>query len=370
MSKVYFSDLSSKTEEDNLISRIKKLFYVAGKDIVYNKGELIALKVHFGEKGIDTFIRPVQVSPIAEVVKEAGGNPFLTDTNTLYTGSRSNAVDHHRTAQENGWLRPVVDAPVVIADGLHGHEFYMVKIKGKHFKEVKIGAALLQANGIIGISHFKGHEITGFGGTLKNLGMGCASRAGKVIMHCDVKPEVDISKCIACGKCADRCVADAITVEKYALIELKKCIGCGECKITCPEEAIKVNDTSEIEKVQEKIAEYALGAVKGKKKKSLYYNFIVDVTPECDCASWRQYPLVPDIGIVASKDPVAVDQAAYDLVTQTKGHQYDAGNDKFRMKHNINPQIQLLHAEKIGLGKREYELIDITTLKPMKLNLL
>ncbi len=369
MSKVFFTGLSSKASEDNLLCRIRQLFTKTGEAIKYDKGDLIALKVHFGEKGIDTYIRPVQVSPIAGAVKEAGGKPFLTDTNTLYTGSRSNAVDHHRTAQENGWLRPVVDAPVVIADGLHGHEFNMVKIKGKHLKEVKIGAALYQADGIIGISHFKGHDMTGFGGTLKNLGMGCASRAGKVIMHCDVKPEVDINECIACGKCADRCAANAITVEKYARIELKKCTGCGECKITCPEEAIKVKDTSEIEKVQEKIAEYALGAVKGKENKSLYFNFIVDVTPECDCASWRQYPLVPDIGVIASKDPVAVDQAAYDLVTQIKGHKYDAGTDKFKMEHNINPEIQLIHAENIGLGKREYELIDITTSKQRKPNL-
>lgn len=366
MSKVYFTNLSSKSGDDNLLCRIRNLFEKAGAGISYKKGELIALKVHFGEKGLDTFIRPVQVSPIAEAVKEAGGKPFLADTNTLYTGSRSNAVDHHRTAQEHGWLRPVIDAPVVIADGLHGHEFNLVKIKGKHFKEVKIGTALSQADGIIGVSHFKGHEITGFGGTLKNLGMGCASRAGKVIMHCDVKPEVDINKCTACAKCADHCATNAITVEKYALIDLKKCIGCGECIITCPEEAIKANDTKQIEMVQEKIAEYALGAVKGKENKSLYYNFIVDVTPDCDCLSWRQYPLVPDIGIIASKDPVAVDQAAYDLVTQIKGHDYEAGTDKFRMKHKINPQIQLMHAEKIGLGTREYELIDISTEKKTK----
>ena len=360
MSKVYFAGLSSSTKEDNLISRIKKLFEITGEGISYKGNELIALKVHFGEKGIDTYLRPVQVAPIAEAVKEAGGKPFLSDTNTLYRGSRANAVDHHRTAQDNGWLRPVVDAPVVIADGLRGHEFYIVNINGEHYSEVKIGAAFLQADGIIGVSHFKGHGLTGFGGTLKNLGMGCGSRAGKLIMHCDVNPVVKKEKCIACGKCAEWCPADAISVAQYAEIDLEKCIGCGECKIVCPENAIKVEDTSETEKVQEKIAEYALGAIKGKENKSLYYNFITDVTPECDCPPWRKAPIVPDIGIVASRDPVAVDQAAYDLVNQTKGSEFQTEVDKFEKLHNINPAIQLKHAEKIGLGKRDYKLIDIS----------
>ncbi len=360
MTKVYFSDLSSKSKDDNLLNRIRKLFKMAGEGITYNKDDLIALKVHFGEKGIDTFIRPVQVSPIAEAIIEAGGKPFLADTNTLYVGSRANAVDHHRTAQDNGWLRPVIDAPVVIADGLHGNEFYNVSIDGKHFKEVKIGAAFYQADAIVGVSHFKGHDMTGFGGTLKNLGMGCASRAGKLMMHYDVKPFVKINKCIACGKCVEWCPVDAIKVEKYANINLEKCIGCGECKIVCPENAIKVKDSSETAKLQEKTSEFAWGAVKGKEKKSLYFNFIFDVTPGCDCLPWRNHPLIPDIGIIASKDPVAIDQAAYDLVKQAKGHDFDSGVDKFMKQHNIDSTIQLEHAEKIGMGKRSYELINIS----------
>ncbi|MFW6040478.1 MAG: DUF362 domain-containing protein [Thermoplasmatota archaeon] len=360
MTKVYFTDLSSESKEDNLINRIKKLFKKTSEGITYNKDELVALKLHFGEKGIDTYIRPVQVAPIAEAVKEAGGKPFLADSNTLYSGSRANAVDHHRTAQENGWLRPVVDAPVIIADGLHGNEFYSVKIKGKHFDEVKIGAGFYQADGIIGVSHFKGHGMTGFGGTLKNLGMGCASRAGKLMMHYDVKPEVDIDECIGCGKCAIWCPADAIEVEQYAEIDLEKCIGCGECRIVCPEGAVKVKDSSDNEELQEKIAEFALGSVIGKEDKSLYYNFITDVTPECDCPPWRKHPMVPDIGVITSADPVAVDQAAYDLVKGAEGREYSKGVDKFKIEHGIDPTIQLKHAEKIGLGKRDYQLIDIS----------
>ena len=359
MSKVYFTDLSSDSKEDNLLHRIEELFERAGEGLEY-EDDLIALKLHFGEKGIDTYVRPVQVAPIADAVRSAGGNPFLADSNTLYTGSRANAVDHHRTAQENGWLRPVVDAPVIIADGLHGNEFYKVDIDGKHFDEVKIGAAFFQADGIIGISHFKGHGMTGFGGTLKNLGMGCASRAGKLMQHYNVKPEVDTEKCIGCGKCKINCPADAIEVEQYAEIDLEECIGCGECRIVCPEGAIKVEDSSGNKELQEKIAEFAHGAVKGKDDKSLYYNFITDVTPECDCPPWRSYPMVPDIGIIASKDPVAIDQAAFDLVKEEKGRDYGAGVDKFKAKHDIDSLVQVKHAEKIGLGEREYELIDIS----------
>lgn len=181
MSDVYFTDLSSESKEDNLLHRINSLFKKAGDRLEYEEDDLIALKLHFGEKGIDTYLRPVRVQPIVQAVKEAGGKPFLADSNTLYTGSRANSVDHQRTAQENGWVRPVVDAPVIIADGLHGNEFYQGDIDGKHFDQVKIGAAFYKADGIIGIAHFKGHGMSGFGGTLKNLGMGCASKAGKLM---------------------------------------------------------------------------------------------------------------------------------------------------------------------------------------------
>ncbi|MFW6376232.1 MAG: DUF362 domain-containing protein [Thermoplasmatota archaeon] len=360
MSKVYFTDLSSGSKEDNLPHRIETLFRKAGDGLEYEEDDIVSLKLHFGEKGIDTFIRPVQVNPIIKAVKNAGGKPFLGDSNTLYTGSRSNAVDHHMTAQENGWVRPVVEAPVVIADGLHGNEFYEVEVNGKHFDDVKIGAAFYQADGIIGVSHFKGHMMTGFGGTLKNLGMGCASRAGKLMMHYDVKPEVDLEKCIGCGRCKIWCPADAIEVDDKAEIDLGECIGCGECKIVCPEGAIKVEDSSSNVELQEKISEFAHGSLLGKYDKSMFFNFVMDVTPECDCPPWRSYPMVPDIGIVASKDPVAVEQAAFDLVKDEKGRDYDSGVDKFREEHDVDPTAQIVHAEKIGMGEREYELIDIS----------
>lgn len=360
MSEVYFTDLTSESKDDNLLSRLKKLYEKASAKSEFTDNEIIALKLHFGEKGIDTFLRPVRVSPIIEAIKEDGGKPFLGDSNTLYKGSRSNAVDHHMTAQENGWLRPAIDAPIVIADGLHGNEFYSVDIEGEHFDEVKIGAAFYQADQISAISHFKGHGMTGFGGALKNLGMGCASRAGKLMQHYNVKPEVDIEECIACEECAVWCPQDAIEVEKYAEIDHDECIGCGECRIVCPEDAINVEDSSTEVEIQEKIAEYAYGALKERSDKAVHFNFIMDVTPECDCPPWRKDPVVPDIGVVASQDPVALDQASFDLVKETGGKNYKADQDKFKAVHDVDATHQLQHGENIGLGEREYELIDIS----------
>ncbi len=362
-SKVYFTDLSAESQEKNLPHKIKELFERASDGIEYEDEEgkdIVALKLHFGEKGIDTFLRPVRVAPIAEAVKEKGGKPFLGDSNTLYKGSRSNAVDHHNTAQENGWVRPTVDAPVFIADGLHGNEFNTVDIEGEHFDEVKIGAGFYQSDAIIGVTHFKGHGMTGFGGTLKNLGMGCASRAGKLMMHYDVEPEIDIDECIACGVCADWCPEDAIEVDEYAEIDREKCIGCGECRIVCPEGAVKVEDTSTNKALQEKIAEFAHGSLLDKYDKSIFFNFVMDVTPECDCPPWRKHPMVPDIGVVASKDPLAIDQASFDLVKKEEGVDHESGTDKFWEAHEVDGTEQLKHGEKIGLGERDYELIDIS----------
>ncbi len=359
MSKVYFAGLSSSTKEDNFLQRIERLFRYAGEGTEYDGG-LVAIKLHFGELGIDTYMRPVRVRPIVEAVKKAGGKPFLADSNTLYRGSRGNSVDHHITAARNGWLMPVVDAPVIIADGLHGNDFRTQKIDGKHFKEVKIASGFYHADAIVGVTHFKGHDMTGFGGTLKNLGMGCASRAGKLMMHFDVKPVVDRDKCVACGRCATWCPADAIEVKEYASIDLSRCVGCGECRIVCHLGAVKVKDYSGNDDMQEKIAEFAHGTMMGKYEKSLFYNFVLDVTPECDCPPWRKGPLVADIGVLASRDPVAVDQAAFDLVKDAKGTEHESGMDKFCAVHKVDGEVQLVHGERLGMGERRYELVDIT----------
>ncbi|MBS3816981.1 MAG: DUF362 domain-containing protein, partial [Candidatus Thermoplasmatota archaeon] len=217
-----------------------------------------------------------------------------------------------------------------------------------------------QADQIMAVSHFKGHGMSGLGGIMKNLGMGCASRAGKLMQHYNVEPEVNTEECIACGECAKWCPEDAIEVGEYAVIDREKCIGCGECRIVCPVDAIEVEDTSSNKELQEKIAEYAFGALKDKEDKAVHFNFIMDVTPECDCPPWRKAPMVPDIGVVASKDPVALEQASFDLVKEEEGRDYDEGEDKFKAEHDIDGTHQIKHAEKMGLGEREYELIDIS----------
>ncbi len=366
MSEVYFTDLRASSKE-NLLDKLSKLCARVGLKDIIKKNDLVALKIHFGEKGNLAYIRPQFVRLIVDKVKEAGGKPFLTDANTLYVGSRSNAVDHLETAVMNGFDFAVVNAPLIIADGLTGKDYINVPIEGKHFKEVKIGSAAIHANAFISITHFKGHELTGFGGALKNIGMGLGSRSGKQMMHSDVLPRVKKEeKCLACGMCAEWCPAGAITVDEHAVIDDKVCWGCGECTVTCPEGAIGINWKSQPDVVQEKIVEYAMGVLKNKKNKAVHISFVMNVSPDCDCWAFNDAPLVRDIGILASRDPVAIDQACIDLVNSEKalpgtrlGENLDVV-DKFGALHkNIDWSVQLAYGEKMGLGSRKYDLIKV-----------
>jgi len=369
MSKVFFTDLRASSKE-NLLDKVDKLFEAAGFSEIIEPKDLVALKIHFGEKGNTGYIRPQFVRRIVDKVKGCQGKPFLTDANTLYVGSRSNAVDHLQTAVENGFDYAVVNCPLVIADGLTGKEYINVHIEGgKHLQEVKIGSAAYHSDAIIAVTHFKGHELTGFGGALKNLGMGLGSRSGKQIMHSDVLPSVTEDKCIACGRCSEWCPAGAIEVEEsaVAVIDKDKCIGCGECTVTCTEGAIKVSWKTTPDIIQEKIAEFTAGVLKNKKGKAGYITFLMNVTPECDCVSFSDVPLVHDIGILASKDPVAIDQACIDLVNKARVlHSSRIGGtpdveDKFRAVHkHVDWSVQLAHGEKLGLGSRDYGLIQLS----------
>lgn len=362
--QVFFTNMRAK-KGANLLDKLERLCRAAKMTDIISDKDLVALKIHFGERGNTAYIRPTFARRIVDMVKEKGGKPFLTDANTLYVGSRANAVDHLHTAIENGFAFAVVNAPLIIADGLNGKDYIKVPIEGKHFKEVNIGSAAVHADALIALTHFKGHEATGFGGTLKNIGMGLGSRSGKQQMHSDILPQVKSEKCIACGRCIAWCPAEAIYIDQYALIEQEKCIGCGECTVTCNERAIDINWKTEPNIIQEKIAEYTLGVLKNKQGKSFFVNFVTNVTPDCDCVSWSDAPIVGDIGILASKDPVAIDQASLDLVNKAKpleGTRLDEGNgdsDKFKAIHNIDGTVQLAHAEQLGLGTREYELIEI-----------
>lgn len=365
ISDVYFTSMKTKRGE-SLLTKLENLIVRAGLLETISPKDLVAIKLHFGERGNLAYVRPQYVRRLVEQVKTKGGRPFLTDSNTLYVGSRSNAVDHLETAIENGFDYSVVGAPLVIADGLNGKDYVSVPVNLKHFKEVKIGSAAVQADVLLAITHFKGHEATGFGGTLKNLGMGLGSRAGKQQQHSDLLPHVNEDKCIACGKCAEWCPAEAIVVEDKATILTDKCIGCGECTVTCPVRAIAINWKTESDIMQEKIAEYTAGVLKDKVGKTGFITFVTDVAPLCDCCGWNDIPIVGDIGILASKDPIAIDQAAVDLINKAQGNplselgERHSEADKFRVLFpKIDWTIQLSYGETIGLGSRKYQLIQI-----------
>ncbi len=365
-SDVFFADMRTK-QGLSLLDKVERLFERAGFQNFIQPRDLVAVKVHFGEKGNTAYIRPQFVRRVVDKIAERGGKPFLTDTNTLYRGSRADAVDHLKTAVENGFVFSVVGAPVIIADGLNGKDYINVEVKLKHFKSVKIASAAYHADAMLVISHFKGHEASGFGGAIKNVGMGLGSRSGKQQMHSDLLPWVTEEKCAGCARCTCWCPTGSIKiVDKKARIDESLCYGCGECTVTCPESAIAINWKSDPATFQEKMVEYMAGVVKNKKGKVGYISFVMNVTPDCDCCGWSDAPIVSDVGILASTDPVALDQACVDLVnkqrplhnTRLDGHP-DA-EDKFGRVHPaINWSIQLRYAEEIGLGSRDYNLIKI-----------
>ena len=369
---VWFSNL--RTGSTSLLDKVTRLLKNAGLKRAVAPGDLVAVKLHFGETGNMAYIRPPFVRRAVDMVKDYGGRPFLTDANTLYVGTRQNSVEHMETAIRNGFDYAVVGAPLIIADGLTGKDYVKVPVPGKHFKEVNIGSAAYHADAMVVMSHFKCHELTGFGGAIKNIGMGLGSRSGKQQMHSDVLPEVKDEKCTGCAKCKEWCPADAIEMQPWegtkkglkAYILDKKCWGCGECAVTCQFDAVRINWRTTPEAAQEKMAEYALGAVQGKTEKVVYISFVMNVSPDCDCFGHNDHPIVQDIGILASLDPVALDTACYDLVNSQPAligsviEGCHTGEDKFQMVHpGINPLTQLEHSEKIGLGMMQYELRQI-----------
>ena len=366
-SKVYFADLKAQPER-NLFAKLAELLEKVAIKSRIRPNKLAAVKLHFGERGNTAFIRPIFIRIIIDKIREHKGLPFLTDTNTLYHGSRGEAVSHLMTAIANGFDYSVVGAPLIIADGIYGNTLARVNIGRHFFSEVSIGAEIVHADSLISVAHYKCHELAGFGGTLKNIGMGCAAREGKLQQHSDLCPLVTKELCVACQTCIDWCPASAIALKsEKADIDSNQCIGCGECVIICPEDAIKVQWGDDMIDFQKKMVEHAYGALKGKEEKSTFINFITQVNPGCDCYAHSGTPIVPDVGIVASIDPVAIDQASTDLVNEQPGNSYseltsgmEPGGDKIRGVYpEVDWSVQLEYAEKIGLGQREYELTKI-----------
>ncbi len=375
-SPVFFSDLKVESGK-TLLDKLDILLDRADLKGKVREKDLVAIKLHFGEKGNTAYVRPIFLRRVVDRVKQYKGKPFLTDTNTLYTGARSEAVSHLNTAVENGFAESVVNAPILIADGLRGNSAVQVRIDKPIFKTVSIAREIYMTDALITVTHFKGHELSGFGGALKNLGMGCASREGKLSQHSTISPQVNRKACKGCETCLRWCAQDAIsmlslksgveTKRGHALIDPKKCMGCGECILTCPSGAIEIQWNESIPIFQKKMVEYAYGAVQKKKGKVLYLNFLTQISPACDCYGYSDAPIVSDIGILSSEDPVAIDQASIDLVNGEAGNRsskltgaWNPGEDKFRAVYpEVDWNIQLAYAEEIGMGTRKYELIKI-----------
>ncbi|MCX7711280.1 MAG: DUF362 domain-containing protein [Clostridia bacterium] len=369
-SKVYFTDLKT-APNNNLLQKLESLIKTAGIEKIDFKKKFTAIKIHFGEPGNLAYIRPNYVKKVADVIKQLGGSVYLTDANTLYVGKRSNAVDHLQAAMENGFNPLSTGCNVIIADGLKGTDYREIPIDRKHCKTAKIATGVADADVIISMNHFKGHEMTGFGGAIKNIGMGSGSRGGKLEMHSSSKPEIQQSNCVSCALCIKYCSQRAITFNssKKAQIDYNKCIGCGQCVAVCQDNAAQVDFNENLDIMNEKVAEYTYAVLKD--KPSFHINFIMNISPNCDCWPNNDIAVVPDIGIAASFDPVALDKASVDLVNQApvmkgsavdkpectcSGHEFD----KFKHVHpNTNWISALQHAETLNLGSMNYELVRV-----------
>lgn len=371
-SKVYYTDFRA-TNGITMPKKLKKLMYMAGIDKTHLSGKFVAIKIHFGEMGNLAFIRPNYAKAVAEVVSELGGKPFLTDCNTLYPGSRKNAIEHLYTAWENGFSPLSAGCPVIIADGLKGTDEVEVPVEnGEYVKNAKIGHAIMDADVYISLSHFKGHENTGFGGAIKNTGMGCGSRAGKMEQHNSGKPQVFADRCKGCMLCAKQCAHDAISYDKnrIASIDIDKCVGCGRCIGGCNFDAIaNINYSANFE-LNCKMAEYSKAVVQGREQ--FHINMVMDISPNCDCHAENDAPILADVGMFISRDMVALDKACADAcLKQTPLPNSQLSDnmlktdfvDKSDHFHNSSPNSEwkscLAHAEKIGLGTQRYELVEM-----------
>ena len=373
-SKVYYSDFRTKAFGDGLPTKLKKLIKAAGIGDIDFDGKFVAIKMHFGEAGNVSFLRPNYARAVVDVIKEFGGKPYLTDCNTMYPGSRKNGIDHLYCAWENGFTPITVGCPVIIGDGVKGTDDIEVPVNGgEYVKSAHIGHAIMDADIFISLTHFKGHEMAGFGGTLKNIGMGCGSRAGKADQHSNGRPTVSEKRCRGCRRCQRECANGGLVFDeekKKMTVNYNNCVGCGRCLGACNFDAISFKQDNAIEMLDYRIAEYSKAVVDG--RPNFHISLIVDVSPNCDCHGENDAPILPNIGMFASFDPLALDQACVDAclaATPLPNSQLSDNMSKadFVDHHdhftNSSPDSMweacLEHAEKIGLGSRDYELIKI-----------
>ena len=370
-SKVYYTDFRSKLGE-GLPTKLKRLLKTAGMDQMDLENKFLAIKMHFGELGNLGFLRPNYARAVVDMVKEMGGKPYLTDCNTLYPGSRKNALEHLECAWQNGFTPLTVGCPILIGDGLKGTDDISVPVEGgEYIKEAKIGRAVMDGDVFISLSHFKGHEMAGFGGAIKNIGMGCGSRAGKKDQHSNGKPTIDQESCKGCRRCMRECANNGLvfdTEKKKMQVNADNCVGCGRCLGACNFDAIRFTNDAATKELNCRMAEYAKAVVDG--RPNFHISLIVDVSPNCDCHAENDAPILPNIGMFASFDPLALDQACVDACLKAEPMPNSQLSDNmsrpdFVDHHdhftNSTPESEwqscLEHADKIGLGSRDYELI-------------
>ena len=370
--KVYFTDFRTPYGGDTMPGKLKKLIRKAGIDQLNLDGQFVAIKIHFGELGNVSYLRPNYARAVVDVVKELGGKPFLTDCNTLYPGSRKNALEHLYCAWENGFTPLTVGCPILIGDGLKGTDDIEVPVRGgEYVKNAKIGRAVMDADVIISMTHFKGHEATGFGGALKNLGMGCGSRAGKKEQHNNGKAYVQQEICRGCRRCMRECANNGLVFDpetRKMHVDKEHCVGCGRCVGACNFDAIDFEDPNSNQMLNYRIAEYAKAVVDGRPQ--FHISLVMDISPNCDCHGENDAPILPDVGMFASFDPLALDQACVDACMKCEPLPNSQLGEHMRDPHfvdhhdhftNSTPESEwqscLSHAEKIGLGTRDYELI-------------
>jgi uncharacterized protein len=350
--KVYFAPLADKTPPDKIERRLKDLLTAAGFEKYILEKDFVAVKTHFGEKGNVTHIPPHFFKPLTARIKQAGGRPFLVETSTLYKGNRSDALAHLEHAANHGFTLENTGMIVMMADGLKGDSEIEVEISKNPKITVNVAGLLQKIHNLVVVSHPTGHMGMCFGGTIKNLGMGLSSRKGKLVQHSSVKPFIKGDKCTGCGRCVQWCPEDAIPMEnKIARIDNDKCIGCGECLTECRYDAVAFSWEMDKTRIQELTAEHARGVVMG--KTCFFINYLVNFTKDCDCFGTAKKPIIDDIGLLASDDPVAVDEAAITLIEERNSKPLSE-----IVNPELDPRVQTRHGEKIGLGKRKYELIE------------
>jgi len=376
-SPVYFWNMRASLKAP-YPERMRKLIARTGFAEQVSGGELTAVKIHFGERGVTSHVQPLMVKPVIDALAKAGARPFLTDASTLYVGQRGEAVSHAMQAAQHGYDPLLLGAPVIIADGLRGGSQRVLPVAGKHFSEAFIAADIADADLLVSVNHAKGHELAGFGGALKNIGMGGASKQGKMLQHVTTGPMVDVDKCIGCGACVGMCASNALSLveapvpaaggkgpKKHVLFDSARCIGCGACFLACKTEALSINWQTNVAEFLERMVEYAAAILLARSRPSLHISFVTNVTPDCDCMGFSDACICPDVGVLASLDPVAIDQASIDLINKAeplwpshlpKG--LKPGDDKFlALRPHLPPAMGLDYAEALGLGTREYELV-------------